>query len=283
MKVYLDVFLLVNFFLNLFVFELLNIILKKKPVTIRSISAAMIGALAAVLVIVGGIKNGTGIFLIMYLLVSALMIRIAYGKTTIGRMIQLMAGFYLTAVFLAGGILYLKGLAGIQNISLVFLLTAAIVLVFLAQKIYSSVKREVTKVGGIYHVRITYKGKSVTGIAFYDSGNQLYEPISHEPVSIIEYKLFCGMLSEQEKVDFNKALHNKEPELFGKLLLRYIPFHSLGADKDFIFGVRVEDMEIQINGEENIHTGNTWLGICDGFLSSDNEYDVLLNSKIIST
>ena len=71
-----------------------------------------------------------------------------------------------------------------------------------------------------------------------------------------------------------------EPELFGKLLLRYIPFHSLGKECDYLPGVRADDMEIQVNGSETVHTGNTWLGICDRFLSADNGYEVLLNSGI---
>ncbi len=282
MKVYLDVFFLVNFLINLLVFAILNILLKKKPVSIRSISAASIGAGFAVLVIICGIKTYVGIFLIMYTFVSAFMIRIAYGKTTIPGMLRYVAEYYITGVFVAGGIMYLKGLAGVSEISLTFLLVTAIVLLCLVQKIHSSVKQEVTKVGGIFPIRITYNGKSVTGTAFLDTGNHLYEPISQEPVSIIEYKLFCKMLSENERDDFNQAIHNMEPELFGKLLLRYIPFHSLGTDKDYILGVRVDDMEIQVEGKKIIHTGRTWLGICDGFLSSDNDYEMLLNSKIFS-
>lgn len=176
----------------------------------------------------------------------------------------------------------MKSLIGITDLPLIFLLVTAILLVCIVQKIYSSLKQEVTKARGIFPVRITYNGKSVSGTAFLDTGNHLYEPISQEPVSIIEYKLFRGMLSDEQNADFTQAIHNMEPELFGRLLLRYIPYHSLGMKGNYILGVRVEDMEIQVDESKTIHTGRTWLGICEDFLSSDSEYEVLLNSKIIS-
>ncbi len=282
MKIYLDIFYLVNFFLNLFVFEILNIFLKKKPVSIRTICAATVGATFAVLIIVCRWKTHIGIFLVMYGLVISLMIRIAYGKTSFQGLLRYVAGFYLTAFFLAGAILHIRGLVGMKNVSLIFLLITAIILVCVIRKIHSSIQQEVTRSKGIFSVRIMYNGKRITGTAFLDTGNHLCEPISQEPVSIIEYRLFRHMLSEKERADWDQTIHNMEPELFAKLLLRYIPVHSLGTDKNYILGVRVDDMEVQVNGQKAIHTGKTWLGICDGFLSTDKEYDVLLNGKIFS-
>lgn len=282
MKVYLDVFYLVNFLLNLFVFEILNLFLKKKAVSGRSIAASAIGAGFAVIIVVCGIKTQIVIFVVMYLFVSSLMIRIAYGKTSFLGMVRYAVSFYLTAVFLAGGILYIKGMAGVYNTSLFFLLMTTIILVFVAQKICATVRQEVKRNGEIFSVRITYNGRSVAGTAFWDTGNNLYEPVSRKPVSIIEYKLFRHMLSENERACFRRALHTFEPDRFGRVLLRYIPFHALGTTRDYIPGICVDDMEIRVSGKKSIHTGKIWLGICDGFLSSDKEYEVLLHSKIFS-
>lgn len=282
MKVYLDIFYLVNFLLNLFVFEILNIFKKKKTVSLRSVAASAIGAAFAVILVVGGIRIHIAIFFFMYLFVSCLMIKIAYGKTSFWGMVRYVAEFYISAVFLAGGILYIKSLMGVYNTSLIFLLITAIILVFAVQKIYSAVRQEVKRNGEIFSVRITYNGRTVAGTAFWDTGNNLYEPVSREPVSIIEYKLFRHMLPEKERAGFNRSLRTLEPERFGTVLLRYIPFHALGTSRDFIPGICVDDMEIRVNGEKTIHTGKIWLGICDGFLSSDKEYEVLLHSKIFS-
>lgn len=280
MKIYLDVFFIVNFFMNLLVFEIMNIFLRKRPVSIRCAAASAEGALAAVLLVFGGVRQMAAAFILMYLIVSCLMIRTAYGKTTVYGFGRRMAGFYLTAVVVAGAVMFLKGIAGIRNIPIIFLLSSAILLLFLAQKIVSSKKHEIRNEQNVFPVTIRYRGKSVKAAGFLDTGNNLYEPVSHECVTIVEYNLFQKMLSEEEKADFNKVLHDMEPELFGKLLLRYIPFHSLGKECDYLPGVRADDMEIQVNGSETVHTGNTWLGICDRFLSADNGYEVLLNSGI---
>ena len=64
MKIYLDVFFTVNFLMNLLVFEIMNIFLRKRPVSIRCAAASAEGALAAVLLVPGGWRgtaDGSGI------------------------------------------------------------------------------------------------------------------------------------------------------------------------------------------------------------------------------
>ncbi len=282
MKIYLDVFFLVNFLLNLFVFEILNLFQKKKAINMRSVMAAALGALAAVGILLSGIKSCLFIFLLVYVVVSLGMIRIAYGKTSWQGMVAYVVKFYLSAVFLAGGMMYLKELTKQRNLSMVFLLSAAIFLVFVANALLQRRRQGMGNGEHIYRVHITYHGKKVTATGFWDTGNHLYEPISRGNVHVVTYRLFRKLLSEQEKADFSKVMQHKSPESFGKLLLRYIPYHSLGNDKDFILGKEVEDMEIHVGDKKTVHTGKTWLGISDDFLSVDHEYDLLLHSKIFS-
>lgn len=280
MKVYLDVFFAVNFAMDLLIFEIMNLFLKKRPVSIRGICAAAAGALFSVLVVVTGIKSMTAVYVFMYVFVSCLIIRIAYGKTTVYGMGKYIAGYYITGVFTAGTMLFLKEAAGLQHISILFLLSSALLILFFAQKILLSRSHGMSSGQDVFPVRIRYKGKSVTATGFLDTGNNLYEPVSHECVTVVEYKLFQKMLTEREKADFGMAMHDGKPELFGKLLLRYIPFHSLGRECDYLLGVRADDMEIQIDGGETLHTGKVWLGIYDRFLSADGGYEVLLNSGL---
>lgn len=280
MKIYLDVFFIVNFAMNLLIFEIMNLFLKKKPVSIRSICAAAAGALCSVMVIVNGIKNMTVVYILMYLLVSCLIIRIAYGKTTVYGMGKYIVGYYITGVFTAGAVLFLKQAAGLQHISILFLLSSALLILFFAQKVLLSRSYRMNSGQDVFPVRIRYKGRSVTATGFLDTGNNLYEPVSHECVTVVEYKLFQKMLTEDERADFGMAMHDGKPELFGKLLLRYIPFRSLGRECDYLLGVRADDMEIQIDDGETLHTGKVWLGIYDRFLSADGGYEVLLSSAL---
>lgn len=285
MKLYLDIFFIVNFMMNLLIFEIMNLFLKKKPVSRRGICAAAAGALGSVLVVVTGTKSMTAVYILMYLFVSCLIIRIAYGKTTVYGMGKYIAGYYITGVFTAGAILFLKQAAGLQHISILFLLSSALLILFFAQKILLSGGSGKNRRQEIFPVRIRYKGKSVKATGFLDTGNNLYEPVSHECVTVVEYKLFQKMLTKEERADFGIAMHggimhDGKPELFGELLLRYIPFHSLGRECDYLLGVRADDLEIQTDRGETLHTGKVWLGIYDRFLSADGGYEVLLNSGL---
>jgi len=134
MKIYLDVFFIVNFFMNLLVFEIMNIFLRKRPVSVRCAAASAEGALAAVLLVFGGVRQMAAAFILMYLIVSCLMMRTAYGKTTVYGFGRHMAGFYLTAVVVAGAVMFLKGIAGIRNIPIIFLLSSESYFYFLHRK-----------------------------------------------------------------------------------------------------------------------------------------------------
>lgn len=282
MKVYLDVFYLVNFFMNLLIFAIMNIFLKKKPLCVRNLCASAVGALEAVMVILAGIREMAAIWIFTYLLASALIIRIAYGKTTVSGFVKYLLGYYITGVFLAGALMFLRGFSGTQNISILFLLISALLILIFAQKLILLRNHGISNEQNVFSVRIHYCGKSVTATGFLDTGNNLYEPISHECVTVVEYNLFKKMLSEEEREQFTKAIYDREPEVFGKLLLRYIPFHSLGKKCDYLLGVRADNMEIKINDKETIQTGKVWLGISDQFLSSDSGYEVLLNSRLFT-
>lgn len=281
MKIYLDIFFAVNFLMNLLVLEIMNIFLKKRLIiSVRSIAAAALGALFAGIVIVCGIRSRLVIFLILYVFVSCLMIRIAFGKTTVRGMAGYITGYYLSGICTAGFLMFLKSVTGIKHISIIFLLLAAVLILFFCEKMISMRSSGISSGQNVYPVRISYNGKSVAATGFLDTGNQLYEPVSREMVTIVEFSLFAKMLSDKERADFSRAMHGMEPEQFGKLLLRYIPFHSLGKDNGYLIGVRADDMEIRIHGKKSVHTGKVWLGICDRFLSAEGGYEVLLNSGI---
>lgn len=280
MKIYLDIFFAVNFMMNLLIIEVMNLFLKKRLVSKRSVAAAAVGAFFAGVVVVCGIRSRMILFLILYLFVSSLMMRIAYGKTTVRGLAGYIIRYYLTAVFAAGTFMLVKSITGIRTVSSLFLLMTAILILFFAKKLRFMGNHGINGGQNVFPVRISYNGKSVTGTGFLDTGNQLYEPVSHEGVTVVEYRLFQKMLSKNEQSEFDRAIHDREPELFGKLLLRYIPFHSLGRDDGFIPGIRADDMEIRVNAQETVHTGKIWLGIYDRYLSADGGYEVLLNSEV---
>ncbi len=283
MKLYLDVFFLVNFLMNALVLEIVLLIFQKKLLSLRNFLAAAVGAAMPVGVVVAGIGDKQALFLLLYILTGCIQIRIVWGKTTFRGMLHYLLWLYLCGVFTAGALLMLRRLAGFRQISMVFLLTASILILLIAQKIIISQRKTLfQEQQNRFTVHIAYRGRMVSGTGFLDTGNRLYEPISHECVTVVEYKLFQELLTKEEQKEFHGALQGLRPELFQKLRLRYIPFHSLGKEQDALLGIRVDDLEIQVEKNKVIHTGKTWLGLSKGFLSSDCGYELLLNQELFA-
>jgi len=93
---------------------------------------------------------------------------------------------------------------------------------------------------------------------FLDTGNLLKDPVLNCPVHIIK-----GELLEQELTD-------------GNLLIRLIPYHSLGTEHGLLETVTLEGMYI-LKGEVSVYLEKPVFGIAREKLFQEDKYDVILN------
>jgi len=104
-------------------------------------------------------------------------------------------------------------------------------------------------------------GKEITCRGLMDSGNSLYEPITHRPVVIVEKELLL-----RHGID--------EPEMYFA-----IPYHAIGTQNGILKGVLADELEIL--GQQGEKTWQkVMLGIYEGKISRQNEYQVILHPKL---
>lgn len=113
----------------------------------------------------------------------------------------------------------------------------------------------------IYCVRL-YRGEETFCLnALYDTGNQLYEPISACPVCVIKGELFEKLLAA-EKENF----------------IRYVPYRSMGKTRGVLRAVAVSRMEILLDGTWQEKSG---FYVAEGTPDTMSEqYDMILHEKV---
>ena len=175
MKVYLDIFFLVNLGMNFVVLMLESFIQKRRIRPARLIAAAAAGAALSVALVVLHVHRQLWLLIILYLAGSIGILRIAFGKTTKSALLRNLLVFYVCAFVLAGILLSLQNLPGVRGnaAALLFLAGAALFLVYRLLPLKNQIEQ---KTGQYYDVRLYCGGKRVCGVGFLDTGNQLREP-----------------------------------------------------------------------------------------------------------
>ena len=187
MKVYLDLVFFINFMFDTLLLLTVNIILKRNAKLIRIILGGFIGSISIFFLFLN-ISSFT--LFILKIIISVLMILIAFKKDNFFKNFLYL---YLVSIVL-GGFLYFindafsykhNGIIFINNgfsinIILILLLTPIILFIYIKQ-----VKSLKNINSYNYKVSFTYLNKKYTYTAFLDTGNNLYDPYTNNPVIIL--------------------------------------------------------------------------------------------------
>jgi stage II sporulation protein GA (sporulation sigma-E factor processing peptidase) len=264
--------------MNYVVLALIGIVRNKRVFTWKMLLAASIGGSFSVLVVIMGVGRISFFLFILYLIVGGTLLRLAFGKVSWREAILNNLLFFLLCNLVSGVLIYTSGIFGGSGMSMSKLLIVSILILFGTYKgmPYLTVKYHTLKYS--YPVQIEYHGKSITGMGYLDTGNQLREPLSGCPVAVIGFR-FVSELFSKEEID----LINQYPNGDGtekKVFLHYIPFHSVGTEKGFLLGFKADRLKIGRDGNARI-VSEPWLGIYQHEISSKGEYEMLLHEEFI--
>lgn len=115
----------------------------------------------------------------------------------------------------------------------------------------------------LYRVCMKCSGKWIETEAFLDTGNQLFEPITEKPVSIIEESVIEVMRPYEQQAGFC-----------------VIPYHSLGKKNGMMWGFTIEEMVIR-NALQERKLTEVVVGVYKGRISSDGKYQMILHPKLL--
>lgn len=248
--IYPDVLFLVNFLMDYIVLRGMNTFLNCSAKKLRCIFGALLGATYSCLMLVMPSGYYFLKITVTYIVISYLMILIAFGKCNFKESIKRFVLLYIITYLLSGIMNGLYLLWGVKNI-------ITTIVVFIILKVCLNIFSHYTNRKSMYYdVVIEIDNKKISIRAFLDTGNSLREPISGKPVNIVE-KTYIDKLIED--IDISTKY-------------RYIPFHSIGEDRGALDGIEADYLYI---GKTKII--KPILAIYEGRLSAQGEYNMLLN------
>ena len=295
MTIYIDVVFLENLVMNSIILVASGIILKKKMKWIRIILASSLGAIYTIIGYISVLEIYSN--LILKVILSILIIYIAFNPQTVKQLWKDLLIFYLTS-FVFGGVAFaliyvvkpqdilMKNGLFLGTYPLKTVLLAAIVAFIIIIAAFAIVKTKFSKKDMFCDVEVELNNKIIKTRAMIDTGNLLKEPITNTPVIVLEHTLLYECVPKE-------ILDNLESILGGELVkipekvrneyiskLKLIPFASLGKQNGMLVGIKADSLKI-IQDDQEKENKNVIVGIYNKSLTKRGEYRALVGMDLI--
>ena len=294
MTIYLDVIIVENLIMNYIILYATGLISKIKIKHLRLFLASLIGAIYSVIEYISKINIYSNI--ITKIILSILIVYIAYNPQDVKKMCKELLLFYLTTFTFGGVATYLIYVIKPQEIIIkngMYTGTYILKTVFLGAIIGSIIiiigfklaKNKITKKDMFCITKIKINGKEIELKTMMDTGNMLKEPISGNPVMVVEKKSLYNIIPKEilnniENIlggDFEKIPQELKEEYIPRL--KIIPFSSLGKQNGMLLGIKAEKFKI-ITEQTEEEKENVIIGIYNKSLTKRGEYNALIGIEL---
>lgn len=295
MTIYIDIVLIENLIMNYIILFTTAVVLKIKVNHIRLILASLLGAGYSIIAYMGIIKVYSSI--ILKIILSVLIIYIAFNPQNIKKMCKDLLLFYLVSFVFGGAAFALIYIIKPQNILMkngLFLGTYTLKTVMLGAVVafciiigaFAIIKNKISKKDMFCEIEILINQKKIKTKAMIDTGNMLKEPITNVPVIVVEHillyscmpKEILNNLKEIMGGDFKNIPCDIQEKYTSKLKL--IPFSSLGKQNGMLIGIRPEYVKVITDEQEKINK-NVIIGIYEKSLTKKGEYQALIGIELL--
>lgn len=270
--------------------------MKEKSSFLKLTLAALLGASGACMAILFPEIPIFIKFLLLYVGISAGMIRIAFSYKGLKKFCIHVFILYFICFFVGGGLSFIlyrldlnqflnqlsrQRFAGVTSfVNLICAVGVFCILIPACLRIVASVKDNYTN---IYAVTIVLDGKVLYGKGFVDTGNGLVDAHTKDPVVIAEYEWINKILTNNQKDYLEQFMKIGETDFKDyeepPILVRMIPFHSIGENHGLLPAVKVDQIMIE-NGKYTKEAVSILVGIYYGKLSNHSDYQLLLHKEL---
>lgn len=290
MTIYIDVVLLENLIMNFIILLATGLILKEEIKKVRLLLSSLLGAIYSVVSYMSILEIYSS--MILKIILSIVIIYIAFNPQTMKKMWKNLLIFYLTSFVFGGAAFALIYIIKPQEIlmknglflgtyPLKTIILGAIIAFIVIMTAFTVVKSKVTKKDMFCEVSILLNGKNIKTTAMIDTGNMLKEPITNTPVMVVEHTLLyecipkeiLNHLDELLGGDFDNIPQNIKEEYIAKL--KFIPFSSLGKQNGMLLGIRADSVTLKKEDTEKKQE-NIIIGIYNKSLTKRGEYRALI-------
>lgn len=273
---------------------------KQKVAIWRLMSAASIGGLYSILYLWPQFSGGYTLFI--KVLVSLLMVGVAFGWHHPLTYFRNLSVFYLTCFLAGGGVMALHyGIMGNTQVAggifltdsntgwgspvswFLILIGFPIVWIY-TQWTFRSLEERKSIGQFLTPVKIQIADRDLECVGLIDTGNQLRDPVTRTPVMVVELAELKTNLPPQliEKVcqkNWDQNWESLPPEWMVRI--RVIPYRVAGREGEMMIAFKPDKVEIWQENEWN-NIGKVFIGIDDGHLSTDGTYQAIIHPSCIT-
>lgn len=295
MTIYIDVVLIENVIMNFIILLATGLILKEKIKITRLLLSSLLGAIYSVI----SYMSILGIYssMVLKIILSIVMIYIAFNPQTMKKMWKDILIFYLTSFVFGGAAFALIYIVKPQDILMkngLFLGTyplktailGGIIAFIIIITAFTVVKSKVTKKDMFCEIEIQLNENKIETTAMIDTGNLLKEPITNTPVIVVEHTLLYDCIPKEILNHLDELLggefKNIPEEIKEKYIskLKFIPFSSLGKQNGMLLGIKAEYIKIRSDDKEE-KKENIIIGIYNKSLTKRGEYRALIGIELL--
>ena len=268
MELYLDVILIENFIVDLFLLIISFNVIRIKVSIKRLILGSVMGSFYTIVMLVKELKFFSG--MIFQFLVAFFIVLIAVGIRRWRVAIKSWIIFLFSSFILSGVCYYLcqkeleySFVSGthLNNLSSKNIIISLMIIYILVERILTFIKEKSFISNFIYKIEINIDNKKYVARGFLDTGNELREPITNLPCILVERDVF-------------KNLSMPKDEVF------YINYSAIGYDGKLI-GYKVDSVKIYCDKKDNFKEIKAIVCPCKEVLNKDREFNALLSRGVI--
>lgn len=290
MTIYIDIIIVENLIMNYIILYATGLISKSEISYLKIFLASLIGAVYAIMEYISKLSIYSNIFI--KIILSVIIVFIAFYPRNLKKLGKQIILFYVTTFTFGGVATYLIYVLKPQNIIIkngMYVGTYILKVIFIGAILgtiilitaFKFAKSKITKKDMLCKVRIKLNGKEILLNTMVDTGNMLKEPLTGNPVVVVEktslYDLIPKeILNNTESIlggDFEKIPENIKNEYISRL--KIIPFSSLGKQNGMLMGIKPEELEV-INEQTEEKKDNAIIGIYNKSLTKRGEYNALI-------
>lgn len=241
-EVFIDVLFVINFVMDYFLLRLACRLLGHSATWQRSLAGAAIGAAGICLLAVipmGWILNT----ILIHVVVNTIMVRFGCNLKKWKEIVRGVLFLYGAGFLLGGMLLMLQRITGSRGVRAFFLLgTVSYILLAAGIRVCSRAERKRAR---IFRVRLYANGKCHEGCGLYDTGNQLWDPVSKKPVSIGDSVILDKLFPPEVRDGLLKLGKGEKPEnadLLCGFQPHFLPFRSVGCSYGTALAVTLDSM-----------------------------------------
>ena len=282
MTVYLDIILIENILMNYIILYATGFIQKQKIKQIRLIISSTLGGAYAIISYLNIIPIYSNFF--MKILLSIIMIYVAFNIQNIKKLLKTILLFYLSSFVMGGCALALLYIINPENISfkngvligtypMKVTLIAGVVGFLIIQISFQINKRQMKKKDMICDLEKSKNKKKIKLKSYVDTGNMLKEPLTKEPVIIVEKEKLNNIIN----VNIEEILGGDDKKI-EKIKFRIIPFKTIGNENGILIGIKPDFVKIIFEDNEK-YVENVIIGMYDKKIGK--EYKALIGLELL--